>query len=72
MSINRNRAKLNKAMNNEEYNRIMKNDGVYCIICVRRSGSYNGSCHPSTMNPKGWKYRKFRTWKHNRKKQWKY
>ena len=71
MSKNRSRAKLNKAKDNIEYNRIMKNDGVYCIICVRRSGSYNGSCAPGAYTNRGWMYRRDRTWKHTRKTQWK-
>ncbi len=75
MSKNRNRAKLNKAINDKQYNRIMKNDGVYCIICVRRSGSYNGTCAPVSTRGRRWtptwRYRMNRTWKHNRKTQWK-
>ena len=73
MSKNRNRAKLNKAKDNKQYSRIMKNDGVYCIICVRRSGSYRGYCGPgwngSTRG--GWGQRRCKTWKHTRNTQWK-
>jgi hypothetical protein len=66
-----NRAKLKRAQDNIEYNMIMKNIDLYCYICVRRAGSYEASCHPSSYNPKGWKGRMYQTWKHNRKNQWK-
>ena len=71
MSINRNRAKYNKALTNMEYTRIMKNDNLYCYICVRRGGGYDWTCHPSVYNPKGYKWRMNRTWKRKRKTQWK-
>ena len=71
MSKNRNRAKLNKAMTSMEYTRIMKNETVYCRTCVKRGGGYNYSCHPSAFNPKGWRWRMNRSWKSNRKTQWK-
>lgn len=71
MSKKRNRAKLNKAKNDKEYNRIMKNDCVYCIICIRRAGNYNASCAPGAFTNRGWRYRMCRTWKYNRKTQWK-
>ena len=71
MSINRNRAKFNKALTSMEYTRMMKNSTVDCPICVRRGGGYFYSCHPSRNNPKGYGWRKTRTWKYNRKTQWK-
>ena len=71
MSIHLNRAKLNKTLTSMEYTRLMKMDMVYCRICVRRGGGYNYSCHPSDNNPRGWRWRRKRTWKHNRKTQWK-
>ena len=71
MSNNYNRAKYNKALTSIEYTRLMKMDNVYCLICVKRAGSYNASCHPQVYNRKGWKGRRYRTWKYNRKYQWK-
>jgi len=82
MSVNRNRAKLNKAENNRDYNLIYKhymND--YCFICSKRSGSFYVSCSPADMHHKGrhgnrrpiyrHKFREYKTWKHNRKTKWK-
>lgn len=71
MSKNRNRAKLKKAHNSRDYNIILKNENLYCYICVRRVGSYQATCHPSIYNKKSYKYRENRTWKHNRKHQYK-
>lgn len=70
MSKKRNRAKLNKAKNSKEYTMIMKNQDLYCYICVRRAGSYNASCAPGASTNRGWKYRMNRTWKHTRNSQW--
>lgn len=71
MSKNRNRAKLNKAKNNGQYNMIMKNKDLYCYICARRAGSYKASCSPGAFNERGWKFRLNRTWKKHRRAQWK-
>ena len=71
MSKKRNRAKLNKATFNKEYNKIMKSENLYCYICAKRGGSYTASCHPNNFNKKGFKYRQNRSWKHNRLTQWK-
>jgi hypothetical protein len=54
-----------------EYTRLMKNDNLYCYICVRRAGGYNFTCHPSAFNPRGPKWREKRSWKNQRKTQWK-
>ncbi len=69
MSINRNRAKLNKALDSKEYTMIMKNVDLYCYVCARRAGNYEASCHPT--NWEGFIRRCNRTWKHNRNTQWK-
>ena len=71
MSKNRNRAKLNKAEDSREYNMIMKNQDLYCYICVRRVGHYNASCAPGAFSNRGWIFRMNRTWKHTRETQWK-
>lgn len=80
MSINRNRAKLKKAKNNREYRLInMHVEYNYCYICQKRGGTFYASCHPAKRY--GWHgngkqvfstdRREYRTWKYNRKKQWK-
>lgn len=71
MSKNINRAKLNKAKDGREYTMIMKNQDLYCYICVRRVGSYSASCAPKAFNLRGWKFRVNRTWKHTRNTHWK-
>ena len=52
---------------NRTYNIVMKNSYQYCRICCRRSGNYHAYCGPRGRN----RVREFRTWKHNRKTQWK-
>jgi hypothetical protein len=84
MSKNRNRALLNKAINNKEYLILEKNETVYCQICAKRAGRYGATCGPvrwthpwrrGFKNPRKaiatWQAREYRSWKHNRKKQWK-
>jgi hypothetical protein len=71
MSKNRNRAKLRRAVNSREYTKMMKIESVYCRICGKRGGGYDFSCYPSNLNPKGWRWRINRSWKNNRKTQWK-
>lgn len=73
MSINRNRAKFNKAHNNQEYKKLFLqwwyppywDDGLNWYPQYR-SGykTPNKRIYP-------WERRKFRTWKYNRKTQWK-
>jgi len=82
MSKNRNRAKYNNARNQKEFNILFKKDIYsYCYICQKRSGSWFWDCHPSNLKAKhrhgngriieSYKFRSFKTWKHNRKYQWK-
>lgn len=84
MSKNRNRAKLNKAKDSREYTMIMKNQYLYCYICVRKTGRFGATCGPvrwsvgwraGYKNPRKaiatWQARGFRTWKHNRDTRWK-
>ena len=63
MSVNRNRAKLNKANSNREYGKLLYLDlyGTYW------DGDYNWKCGDFS-NHKG---RSYKTWKHNRSTQWK-
>lgn len=81
MSTNLNRAKLNKAKNGKEYHIILMHDEwSYCYICSRRCGNFYYSCHPSDLRAYrhgngrpiySHNYRSYKTWKYNRKKQWK-
>lgn len=71
MSVNFNRTKTKDCITNKEYDMIRKNWELYCYICVRRAGSYTASCHPSAWNKRGYRYRMHRTWKYNRKTQYK-
>lgn len=82
MSINRNRSKLNKSLTSREYQvKQLTYEYDYCLICSKRSGSFYYDCSPMTMKSKGrhgngrvittFDYREYRTWKYNRKTQWK-
>lgn len=83
MSKNTNRNRLEKAINNKEYNILQKGSEVDCPICAKRAGSYKATCGPVRWWPKykrgfknskciaTWQVRMYRTWKHNRKTQWK-
>jgi len=62
------RKRLNKAENSRVYNMILKNLNLYCYTCVRRGGGYNCSCAPSGGR---WRERLYRSWKYDRKTQWK-
>ena len=73
MSKNRNRAKLDKAENGREYHLLYLNElypmywdeGVHTYPKYRR-----GYKNPNKYLMK-YKVRMYRTWKHNRKNQWK-
>jgi len=73
MSINRNRAKLNKAISNNQHNRIWLSE------LYPRYWDEGTSFHPTYRrgykNPNKYlqmyEVRKYRTWKYNRKNQWK-
>lgn len=82
MSKNKNRAKLNKSKDGRTYSIIYKrymND--YCFICSKRCGNFYASCSPANMRARGihgskkliyaYKFREYKTWKHNRKTHWK-
>lgn len=73
---------LKKAKTNREYNLIYKHDeNDYCYVCQRRGGNFYASCSPGYLHARGihgsgkriyrHKAREFKTWKYNRKKQWK-
>jgi hypothetical protein len=74
MSKNRNRAKLNKAETNKEYKNIII-DELYPPYWDEGASFYpkynKGTNHPI---PKLYssQIRMYKTWKHNRKTQWKY
>lgn len=78
MSTNRNRAKLNKAFNNKEYKKILWDDlyGMYWDEGVNFYPKYNTGTVKD--NRKFWmkqkmsyQYRTYKSWKYNRKNQWK-
>ena len=81
MSTNRNRAKLNKAITDRESKIIERISESYCLICNKRSGTHHWDCSPSNVSAKhrhgngraiySNKYRSFKSWKHNRKQQYK-
>lgn len=82
MSKNRNRNKLNTSETSKEYRiKIIKAEYCDCTVCSKRAGSYFYSCSPSNLSMKhrhgngrgieNHKRREFRSWKYNRKKQWK-
>lgn len=73
MSVNKSRAKLKKANNGREYHIIWLNElyPMYWDECVPMYPRYNpGFKSPNKRLPR-YKQRIFRTWKHNRKTQWK-
>ena len=61
----------------EEKIKYMKSIYNYCFICSKRSGSWYYDCHPSSYNASrhgsgnALNKRECRSWKHNRKTQWK-
>lgn len=63
MSINRNRAKLNKSNNGREY-WIILNLIDYPPFC-----EYDVTWHHGDLP--NYKWRSYKTWKHHRKNQWK-
>ena len=65
MSINRNRAKLNKANNSNEYGNILFN------ILYPPYWDEDYSWSRANRKFPNYKWRSYRTWKHNRKTQWK-
>ena len=78
MSKNRNRKKFDKALTSREYTlKLMKETYSYCYICQKRSGSWYYDCSPADMHCKHrhgngrkilpYKYRSYKSWKHNRK-----
>lgn len=76
------RKKLLNVTDNRTYNILYKQFVFnYCYICQRRAGSYFADCSPSGMQSKGrhgsgkyiyrYKARWYKTWKYNRKTQYK-
>jgi hypothetical protein len=80
--MSKKRRGLTTITDNRTYNILYKNSiHTYCFICQRRVGSYFADCSPSGYNSKGihgsgkylysTKFRSYKTWKHNRRTQWK-
>ena len=63
----------------EERVKRMRTEWNYCFICSKRCGSWYYDCAPSKIcgrhgNGKpiySHKFREYKSWKHNRKTQWK-
>ena len=66
-------------MKKEDRVKRMKLERCYCFICQRRSGSWYYDCSPKKVwgrhgNGKpiySYKFREYKSWKYNRKTQWK-
>jgi hypothetical protein len=82
MSKHRNRALLTTSLTSKEYKlKQQKHYYDYCLICSKRCGSFYYDCSPQTMRAKGrhgngkiistFDAREYRTWKYNRKTQYK-
>lgn len=82
MSKNTNRSKLKEVFTSKEYRvKQLKYEYDYCLICSKRSGCFFSNCSPMNMRSIGrhgngkivstYDYRAYRTWKYNRKTQWK-
>ncbi len=63
--------------NKEKKVKEMNETYCYCFICQKRNGSWYYDCHPSSFPAKRHgsgkivNQRECRSWKHNRKTQWK-
>lgn len=75
MSKNRNRARLNKAQTNNDYYKILLNteyplywDDGLCTYPVFKRGTSNSIKKRRIYS---YQYRMYRSWKYNRKTQWK-
>ena len=81
MSVNFNRARLKKAKTNQEFRaNYFRFEYNYCYICSRRAGSFYYFCSPSTIDADrhgsgkpiySHKRREYKSWKYNRKTQFK-
>ena len=73
MSKNRSRVKLKQAVDGREYRRIIM-DKLYPLYWdegLRFYPTYRRGFKNSGKRLERWKVRMYRTWKYNRKKQWK-
>jgi hypothetical protein len=81
MSKNRNRARLNKCLTEKEMLISQRVEESYCLICNKRSGTHHWDCSPGNIQSKhrhgsgksitSIKFRSYKSWKHNRKTQYK-
>lgn len=78
--MNKKRKGLNKVTDNKTYNVIYKKFVFnYCYICQRRAGSYYANCdgkkrwgyHGNGKPIYSRDYRRYKSWKHNRRTQYK-
>lgn len=59
---------LKKVSDNRTYNIYLKGYKPACYYCAKTAGDYGAHCGRQWKN---YYKRKFRSWKHNRKTQWK-
>jgi hypothetical protein len=73
MSIHQSRAKLNKALNGREYRRILMDElfPLYWDEGINMYPRYRRGFKNSGKQLENYQVRQYRTWKHNRKTQWK-
>tara|TARA_R110000851_G_scaffold47424_6_gene115187 strand:- start:2813 stop:3034 length:222 start_codon:yes stop_codon:yes gene_type:complete len=73
MSIHQSRAKLNKALNGREYRRILMDElfPLYWDEGINMYPRYRRGFKNSGKQLEIYQVRQYRTWKHNRKTQWK-
>lgn len=73
MSTNRNRAKLNKAQNGRDYQLVWINElyPMYWDEGVNFFPRYRKGFKNSNKQIMSYQVRMYRTWKHNRRTQWK-
>ena len=73
---------LNKCLSSREYRlKQLRIEYNYCPICMKRNGSWYYDCSPQNVQAKSrhgdgriltsFDYREYKTWKYNRKTQWK-
>lgn len=79
MSVNFNRARFKMAKSSKEFKlKMFKYHYNYCFICSKRAGCFYYNCRLHVQNRHGsgkpienHDYREYKTWKYNRKTQFK-
>lgn len=73
MSINRRRGRFDLAQNGREYRRILMDElyPIYWDECIAFYPRWNPGFKNTNKQLMRWEQRMYRSWKHNRKKQYK-